>query len=138
MEDHCKAIDMVLRRGRIGEVYNIGGFNEEQNIAIVRKIISIVARIMAEEPAYRKLLKNKDTAIDESLISYVSDRPGHDMRYAIDPTKIATELGWYPETSFSEGIEKTVRWNLDNRAWVDSVISGEYMNYYQQMYIDRK
>ena len=129
---------MVLRRGRIGEVYNIGGFNEEQNIAIVRKIISIVARIMAEEPAYRKLLKNKDTAIDESLISYVSDRPGHDMRYAIDPTKIATELGWYPETSFSEGIEKTVRWNLDNRAWVDSVISGEYMNYYQQMYIDRK
>lgn len=138
VDDHCKAIDMVLRRGRIGEVYNIGGFNEEQNIAIVRKIISIVARIMAEEPAYRKLLKNKDTAIDESLISYVSDRPGHDMRYAIDPTKIATELGWYPETSFSEGIEKTVRWNLDNRAWVDSVISGEYMNYYQQMYIDRK
>ena len=103
---------MVLRRGRIGEVYNIGGFNEEQNIAIVRKIISIVARIMAEEPAYRKLLKNKDTAIDESLISYVSDRPGHDIRYA--------------------------RWDPDNRAWVDSVISGEYMNYYQQMYIDRK
>ena len=138
VDDHCKAIDMVLRRGRVGEVYNIGGFNEEQNIAIVRKIISIVARIMAEEPAYRKLLKDKNAVIDESLISYVSDRPGHDMRYAIDPTKIATELGWYPETSFAEGIEKTVRWNLDNRDWIESVTSGDYMNYYQQMYIDRK
>lgn len=135
--DHAKAIDMVLRHGRIGEVYNIGGFNEEQNISIVKSIIDIIARIMRDEPAYRKLLQHPERPIDYNMIRYVTDRPGHDMRYAIDPTKIATELGWYPETPFTEGIEKTVRWNLDNRPWLESVTSGEYLKYYAEMYDNR-
>ncbi len=138
VEDHCKAIDMVLRNGRIGEVYNIGGFNEESNINIVKQIISIISRVMHEQPEYQKLLKCPLEAVSDSLIEYVADRPGHDMRYAIDPTKIATELGWYPETPFSEGIEKTVKWNLDNQQWVDSVTSGDYQKYYEQMYANRK
>lgn len=135
--DHSKAIDLVLRKGRVGEVYNIGGFNEEQNITIVKAIIDIIARIMRDEPEYRRLLKNPGQQIDYSLITYVSDRPGHDERYAIDPTKIATELGWYPETPFVEGIEKTVRWNLDNREWMDGVVSGDYMKYYEEQYGNR-
>lgn len=135
--DHAKAIDMVLRHGRIGEVYNIGGFNEEQNISIVKSIIDIIARIMRDEPAYRKLLQHPERPIDYNMIRYVTDRPGHDMRYAIDPTKIATELGWYPETPFTEGIEKTVRWNLDNRPWLESVTSGDYLKYYAEMYDNR-
>lgn len=137
VDDHAKAIDLVLRKGRTGEVYNIGGFNEEQNISIVRTIIKIVARIMDEEPQYRSLLSDPARPIDESLITFVADRPGHDMRYAIDPTKIATELGWYPETPFTAGIEKTVRWYLDNRQWVDSVTSGDYQRYYQELYGNR-
>lgn len=137
VDDHAKGIDIVLRNGRIGEVYNIGGFNEEQNITIVKTIIDIIARIMREEPAYRHLLKHPVENINHGLISYVSDRPGHDMRYAIDPHKIATELGWYPETPFTEGIEKTVRWNLDNREWIESVTSGEYQEYYEKMYGNR-
>ena len=132
-----EGIDIVLRNGRIGEVYNIGGFNEEQNITIVKTIIDIIARIMREEPAYRRLLKHPVENINHGLISYVTDRPGHDMRYAIDPHKIATELGWYPETPFTEGIEKTVRWNLDNREWIESVTSGEYQEYYEKMYGNR-
>lgn len=135
--DHSKAIDLVLRKGRVGEVYNIGGFNEEQNITIVKTIIDIIARIMRDEPEYRRLLKNPGQQIDYSLITYVSDRPGHDKRYAIDPTKIATELGWYPETPFVEGIEKTVRWNLDNMEWMNGVISGDYMKYYEEQYGNR-
>lgn len=135
--DHAKAIDMVLRHGRIGEVYNIGGFNEEQNISIVKSIIDIIARIMRDEPAYRKLLQHPERPIDYNMIRYATDRPGHDMRYAIDPTKIATELGWYPETPFTEGIEKTVRWNLDNRPWLESVTSGDYLKYYAEMYDNR-
>ena len=135
--DHAKAIDMVLREGRIGEVYNIGGFNEEQNINIVKSIIDIIARIMREEPTYRRLLRHPERPIDYSIIRYVTDRPGHDMRYAIDPTKIATELGWYPETPFTEGIEKTVRWNLDNQPWIESVTSGDYRKYYDEMYGNR-
>lgn len=135
--DHAKAIDMVLRNGRVGEVYNIGGFNEESNIAIVRHIIAIMRRIMDQEPQYRSLLANPDQPIDDSLITYVTDRPGHDMRYAIDPHKIATELGWYPETPFTEGIEKTVRWYLDNQPWVESVTSGDYQKYYDSMYQNR-
>ncbi len=135
--DHAKAIDMVLRHGRIGEVYNIGGFNEEQNISIVKSIIDIIARIMRDEPAYGKLLQHPERPIDYNMIRYVTDRPGHDMRYAIDPTKIATELGWYPETPFTEGIEKTVRWNLDNRPWLESVTSGDYLKYYAEMYDNR-
>lgn len=137
VEDHCKGIDMVLRHGRVGEVYNIGGFNEESNIEIVKRIIAIIARIMRDEPKYQKLLKVDLSRINNDLITYVADRPGHDMRYAIDPTKIATELGWYPETPFTEGIEKTVRWNLDHQDWVESVTSGDYQHYYQQMYNNR-
>ena len=138
VEDHCKGIDMVLRHGRVGEVYNIGGFNEESNIEIVKRIIAIIARIMRDEPKYQKLLKVDLSRINNDLITYVADRPGHDMRYAIDPTKIATELGWYPETPFTEGIEKTVRWNLDHQDWVESVTSGDYQHYYEQMYNNRK
>ncbi len=118
VEDHCKAIDMILENGRIGEVYNIGGHNERTNIAVVKTILSILGR-------------------DESLIKYVKDRPGHDMRYAIDPTKIKNELGWYPETSFDEGIKKTVEWYLQNKPWWENIISGEYMNYYDKMYSNR-
>lgn len=137
VEDHCKGIDMVLRHGRVGEVYNIGGFNEESNIEIVKRIIAIIARIMRDEPEYQKLLKVDLSRINNDLITYVADRPGHDMRYAIDPKKIATELGWYPETPFTEGIEKTVRWNLDHQDWVESVTSGDYQHYYEQMYNNR-
>ncbi len=137
VEDHCKAIDMVLRQGRAGEVYNIGGFNEESNISIVKKLIAIIARIMSDEPDYRRLLKCPVEKINGGLITYVTDRPGHDMRYAIDPSKIARELGWYPETPFVEGLEKTVRWNLDHQEWVESVTSGDYQNYYEQMYGNR-
>jgi len=137
VEDHCKGIDMVLRQGRVGEVYNIGGFNEESNINIVRQVIAIIARIMREEPQYQKLLQCKVEDINDDLIQFVTDRPGHDMRYAIDPSKIARELGWYPETPFAQGIEKTVRWNLDNQEWVKSVTSGDYQRYYEEMYGNR-
>lgn len=135
--DHAKAIDMVLRDGRVGEVYNVGGFNEESNINIVKLILAIVRRILDESPEYRKLFKPSVDEIDERMITYVADRPGHDMRYAIDPTKIVTELGWYPETPFTEGIEKTVRWYLDNTDWTRDVLSGDYQKYYDQMYGNR-
>ncbi|MBQ4344538.1 MAG: dTDP-glucose 4,6-dehydratase [Muribaculaceae bacterium] len=135
--DHAKAIDMVLHNGRIGEVYNIGGFNEEQNIDIVKTVINIIARIMRDEPQYQTLLTCNVADIADNLITYVTDRPGHDMRYAIDPTKIAVELGWYPETPFKIGIEKTIRWYLDNQEWVKSVTSGDYQQYYEQMYHNR-
>lgn len=118
VEDHCKAIDLVLRKGRIGEVYNIGGHNEMKNIDIVKLIC-------------KKLGKSED------LITYVTDRKGHDMRYAIDPTKIHNELGWLPETKFEDGLEKTVNWYLENREWWETIISGEYMNYYEKMYGNR-
>ena len=137
VEDHCKGIDMVLRQGRVGEVYNIGGFNEESNINIVRQVIAIIARIMHEEPQYQRLLKCKVEDINDGLIEFVTDRPGHDMRYAIDPSKIARELGWYPETPFTVGIEKTIRWNLDHQDWVQSVTSGDYQRYYDEMYGNR-
>lgn len=125
VEDHAKAIETVLRRGRTGEVYNIGGFNEESNIDIVRLVIEIVAR------------HTGNSAIGPHLIRYVTDRPGHDMRYAIDPSKIASELGWYPETPFATGIEKTVKWYLDNQDWTGSVTSGDYLRYYDEMYSNR-
>ena len=137
VEDHCKGIDMVLRQGRVGEVYNIGGFNEESNINIVRQVIAIIARIMHEEPDYQRLLRCKVEDINDGLIEFVTDRPGHDMRYAIDPSKIARELGWYPETPFTVGIEKTIRWNLDHQDWVQSVTSGDYQRYYDEMYGNR-
>ncbi len=137
VDDHAKAIDLVLRRGLTGEVYNIGGFNEEQNITIVKTVIGIIRNIMDSEPHYRELLKHPVENINNELISYVTDRPGHDMRYAIDPGKIATELGWIPETSFAEGIEKTVRWYLDNPEWIENVTSGDYQRYYDEMYSNR-
>ena len=121
VRDHNKAVDMVINSGRMGEVYNIGGFNEEKNINIVKLTIDTIARIMREEPEYRKVLKTDIENINYSLITYVQDRLGHDARYAIDPTKIATELGWYPETPFDKGIEKTIRWYLDNQEWVENL-----------------
>jgi len=137
VEDHCKGIDLVLRQGTVGEVYNIGGFNEESNINIVKQVIAIIARIMREEPEYQQLLKCDLGVINDDLIEFVTDRPGHDMRYAIDPSKIARELGWYPETPFTVGIEKTIRWNLDHQPWVASVTSGDYQKYYDEMYGNR-
>lgn len=137
VEDHAKAIDLVMRNGREGEIYNVGGFNEEQNINIVKLTIETIARIMREEPHYQSILKTDLANINEDLITYVGDRLGHDMRYAIDPAKIAKELGWYPETPFVEGIEKTIRWNLDNQQWVEEVVSGDYQKYYEEMYKNR-
>jgi len=134
VEDHAQAIDMVVNNGRLGEVYNVGGFNEEQNINIVKLTIDTIAKIMKEEPEYSKVLKTDLENINYDLIIFVKDRLGHDMRYAIDPTKIATELGWYPETNFEDGIEKTIRWYLDNQEWVEEVASGDYQKYYKQMY----
>ncbi|MEF9933473.1 MAG: dTDP-glucose 4,6-dehydratase [Cetobacterium sp.] len=124
VDDHCKGIDMVISNAPASEIYNIGGFNEEQNINIVKLTLDTVARIKNEEPKYH-------------LITYVQDRLGHDARYAIDPTKIVTELGWYPETDFITGIEKTIKWYLDNQEWVNEVSSGDYTKYYESMYKDR-
>lgn len=124
VEDHCKAIDMVINNGKIGEVYNIGGHNERTNIFIVKTIIDY-------------LNKNYDSTITEELIQYVEDRKGHDRRYGIDPTKIKQELGWEPETKFEDGIIKTIQWYLDNYDWVKNVTSGEYKNYYEKMYNNR-
>ncbi|NDV94049.1 dTDP-glucose 4,6-dehydratase [Dysgonomonas sp. 521] len=146
VDDHCKAIDIVLHKGRVGEVYNVGGHNERKNIEIVKLVIKTIHDIMAEEPKYREVLKKKETAADgsidiswinDNLISFVKDRQGHDQRYAIDPTKISTELGWLPETSFDKGIVKTIYWYLDNQAWVEEVTSGDYLKYYEQMYGNR-
>jgi dTDP-glucose 4,6-dehydratase len=103
----------------------------------VKLIIDTIARIMREEPKYQQLLNCKLEDINYDLITYVTDRPGHDMRYAIDPSKIARELGWYPETPFTVGIEKTIRWNLDHQPWVNSVTSGDYQRYYEEMYGNR-
>lgn len=137
VEDHVKAILAVLTNGKVGEVYNIGGFNEESNIKIVEAIISLVNELVKENPKYKELFKGNSAIISEDLITYVKDRPGHDMRYAINPAKIAKELGWYPETCFKDGIRETVKWYLDNRDWVDTVISGDYRNYYESMYNNR-
>lgn len=115
VEDHCKAIDLIMHKGRVGEVYNIGGHNEKANIDIVKIILKILGK-------------------PESLITYVTDRKGHDLRYAIDPTKIHNELGWLPETKFEDGIVKTVEWYLENRSWWEKIISGEYTEYYEKMY----
>ncbi len=137
VDDHAAAIDAVLCRGRIGEVYNIGGFNEHTNIEIVRTVIDIICRLVDNDSHYGDILKCPRENVSHKLIKFVTDRPGHDMRYAIHPEKIAAELGWLPLTPFSEGIEKTVRWYLDNLDWVDSVTSGEYRDYYTKMYNTR-
>lgn len=121
VEDHCSAIDMVLHNGKPGEIYNIGGHNERENIQIVKTIIGY-------------LREHVDSTIDENLIKYVEDRKGHDRRYGIDPEKIKRELGWHPVTTFEVGIEKTIKWYLDNKEWMDNITSGEYQNYYKSMY----
>jgi len=118
VEDHCRAIDLIVEKGRIGQVYNIGGHNEMRNIDIVKRILQILGK-------------------PESLITHVGDRKGHDMRYAIDPTFIHAELGWLPETKFDDGIEKTVQWYLANRPWWEHILSGDYQSYYRKMYGNR-
>ncbi len=110
VEDHCKAIDLILEKGKIGEIYNIGGHNERTNLEVVKTVLRILGK-------------------SEELITFVKDRPGHDRRYAIDPTKIRSELGWYPETDFDSGIEKTVEWYLENRSWWESIKNGDYLKY---------
>lgn len=137
VEDHAKAIDAVIEKGRVGEVYNVGGFNEEQNINIVKLTIDTIKKLINENDKYKEVLKTDLSNINYDLITYVKDRLGHDMRYAIDPTKIATELGWYPETPFAEGIEKTIRWYLENQEWVSEVTTGDYQKYYENMYSRR-
>lgn len=116
--DHCAGIDLVMRNGKNGEVYNIGGHNERQNIEVVKTIL-------------------KELDKPESLITYVTDRKGHDLRYAIDPTKIETELGWKPKYNFESGIKETIKWYMDNQEWMDDVTSGDYLKYYEEMYGDR-
>ena len=118
VEDHCKAIDLVVRHGREGEIYNIGGHNERTNLQVVKTILSALGK-------------------PESLIKYVKDRPGHDRRYAIDPTKIEKELGWKPQYTFDTGIKQTIDWYLSNQDWWERIISGEYQNYFREMYKDR-
>ena len=134
VEDHCKGIDLVLREGKEGEIYNIGGFNEEQNINIVKLVIDILKEEITNNDEYKKVLKTDLDNINYNLITYVQDRLGHDMRYAIDSSKIARDLGWYPETDFETGIRKTVKWYLENQEWVNEVISGDYQKYYEEMY----
>lgn len=119
VEDHCSAIDLVMRdESSVGEVYNIGGHNEKSNLEVVKTILQHLGK-------------------PESLIRYVTDRPGHDMRYAINPTKIHNRLGWLPKTSFDEGIEKTIKWYLDNESWWKNILAGDYRNYYDRMYANR-
>lgn len=118
VRDHCVAIDLIVRKGTVGEVYNIGGHNERTNLEVVKTIL-------------------KELGKSEDLITFVTDRPGHDRRYAIDPTKINRELGWEPTTLFDEGIKMTIKWYLDNKSWLDNIISGEYQNYYEKMYGNR-
>ncbi len=124
VDDHCKAIDMVIRDGKVGEVYNVGGHNERPNIFIVKTIIEYIK-------------ENVDAEVGEHMIKHVADRKGHDRRYGIDPQKIKDDLGWYPETTFEVGIKKTLKWYLDNKEWFNNVTSGAYQNYYEKMYKDK-
>ena len=124
VDDHCKAIDMVIRDGKVGEVYNVGGHNERPNIFIVKTIIEYIK-------------ENVDAEVGEHMIKHVADRKGHDRRYGIDPQKIKDDLGWYPETTFEVGIKKTLKWYLDNKEWFDNVTSGAYQKYYEKMYKDK-
>ena len=124
VEDHCKAIDMVVRGGKLGEVYNVGGHNERPNIVIVKTILEYVK-------------ENVDPAVGEHRMKHVADRKGHDRRYGIDPEKIKRDLGWYPETTFEVGIKKTIQWYLNHKEWMENVTSGAYQEYYQRMYSNR-
>ena len=126
VEDHARAIDLIFHKGKVAETYNIGGFNEWKNIDLIKVIIKTVDRLLGNPEGE-----------SERLITYVTDRPGHDMRYAIDSRKLQSELGWEPSLQFEEGIEKTVRWYLDNQAWMDNVTSGDYQRYYDDMYTTR-
>ena len=126
VEDHARAIDLIFHQGKVAETYNIGGFNEWKNIDIIKVLINTVDRLLG-----------RPEGSDMDLITYVTDRAGHDLRYAIDSTKLQRELGWEPSLQFEEGIEKTVRWYLDHQEWVDNVTSGEYQKYYEQMYSNR-
>ena len=126
VEDHARAIDLIFHKGKIAETYNIGGFNEWKNIDLIKVVINTVDRLLGRKEGE-----------DLNLITYVTDRAGHDMRYAIDSTKLQKELGWEPSLQFEEGIEKTVRWYLDNQAWMDNVTSGDYQKYYESMYANR-
>lgn len=126
VEDHARAIDLIFHKGRIRETYNIGGFNEWKNIDLIKVMIKVADRLLGN---------SKGTS--EKLITYVTDRAGHDLRYAIDATKIKNELGWEPSLQFEEGIELTIKWYLDNQEWMDNVTSGDYMKYYEGMYKDR-
>ncbi len=126
VEDHAKAIDLIFHKGKVAETYNIGGFNEWKNIDLIKVLINTVNRLLG-----------RPEGADMDLITYVTDRAGHDMRYAIDSTKLQKELGWEPSLQFEEGIEKTVRWYLDNQEWMDNVTSGDYQKYYEDMYKGR-
>ena len=126
VEDHARAIDLIFHEGRIAETYNIGGFNEWKNIDLIKVVIRTVDRMLGNPEGHSM-----------GLITYVTDRPGHDARYAIDSTKLKKELGWEPSLQFEEGIEKTVRWYLENQDWMDRVTSGDYMKYYEEMYSKR-
>ena len=126
VEDHARAIDTIFHKGKVAETYNIGGFNEWKNIDIIKVLINTVDRLLG-----------RPEGADMDLITYVTDRAGHDLRYAIDSSKLQKELGWEPSLQFEEGIEKTVRWYLDNQAWLDNVTSGDYQKYYEQMYAGR-
>ncbi len=126
VEDHARAIDLIFHEGKVAETYNIGGFNEWRNIDLIKVMIKTVDRILGNPEGYSL-----------GLITYVTDRPGHDARYAIDSTKLHEELGWEPSLQFEEGIEKTVRWYLDNQEWMDNVTSGDYQKYYEETYKDR-
>ena len=146
VEDHCKAIDLVVREGKAGEVYNVGGHNEKTNLEIVKLTIATIHRLMESHPEYRQVLKKKEVGADgeidiswinDDLITFVKDRLGHDQRYAIDPTKIRKELGWYPETTIEVGIVRTIEWYLNHQEWVEEVTSGDYQKYYERMYKDR-
>lgn len=126
VEDHARAIDLIFHKGKVAETYNIGGFNEWKNIDIIRVIIKTVDRLLGNPEGY-----------SDELITYVTDRAGHDLRYAIDSRKLQRELGWEPSLQFEEGIEKTVRWYLDNQEWMDNITSGNYEKYYEEMYANR-
>ena len=126
VEDHARAIDLIFHEGKIGETYNIGGFNEWKNIDIIKVLINTVDRLLG-----------RPEGADMDLITYVTDRAGHDLRYAIDSSKLQKELGWEPSLQFEEGIERTVRWYLDNQEWMDNVTSGDYLKYYEDMYANR-
>jgi dTDP-glucose 4,6-dehydratase len=126
VEDHARAIDLIFHKGKIGDTYNIGGFNEWKNIDLIRLLIKVADRLLGREEG-----------ASEKLITFITDRAGHDLRYAIDAAKLQRELGWTPSLQFEEGIEKTIQWYLDNQAWMDNVTSGDYQKYYTEMYTNR-